>query len=131
MSTTVLETRSNKMIFNLLTPQGFLSLSDYSTKSVDDPRDGDCPDESFPLGRVVVTANANNILAVEDIRAALDRHKLCDWGEVSEPDRRANDNAIKCGDRVLSEYTGIGGDKFWIITEADRSYTTVLMPDDY
>jgi hypothetical protein len=131
MSTTVLETRSNKMIFNLLTPNGFLSLSDYATKSVDDPRDGDCSDERFPLGRVVVTANASNILAAEDISVAIDRHKSGDWGEVSDSDRRANDNAIKCGDRVLSAYTGIGGDKFWIITEADRSYTTVLMPDDY
>jgi hypothetical protein len=131
MSTTVLETRSNKMIFNLLTSQGFLSLSDYATKSVDDPGDGDCPDGSFPLGRVVVTANANNILAAEDISVAIDRHKSCDWGEVAEPDRRANDNAIKRGDRVLSEYTGSGGDKFWVITEADRSYTTVMMPDDY
>lgn len=131
-STTVVETRSNKMIFNLLTPQGFLSLSDYATKSVADPRDSDCHDgEQFSLGRMVVTANANNVLAAEDISTALDRHKSGDWGEVCESDWKANDNAIKDGDRILSSYTGSAGDKFWIITEADRSYTTVLMPDDY
>lgn len=131
-STTVVETRSNKMIFNLLTPQGFLSLSDYATKSVDDPRDSDChDDEQFSLGRMVVTANANNVLAAEDISTALDRHKSGDWGEVCQSDWKANDNAIKDGDRILSSYTGSAGDKFWIITEADRSYTTVLMPDDY
>jgi hypothetical protein len=132
VSTTVFETRSNKMIFNLLTPQGFLSLSDYGTKGVDDPRDDDShDDEHFPLGRMVVTANANNVLSAEEISAALSRHKSGDWGEVNETDWKANDSALKLGERVLSAYTGSNGDKFWIITEADRSYTTVLMPDDY
>ena len=75
-STTVVETRSNKMIFNLLTPQGFISLSDYGTKSVDDPRDSDShDDERFPLGRMVVTANADNILSADDINTAIERHK--------------------------------------------------------
>lgn len=131
-STTVVETRSNKMIFNLLTPQGFLSLSDYATKSIDDPRDSDGhSEEHFPLGRTVVTANANSVLEAEDISAALDRHKSGDWGEVSESDWKANDDAIQSGERILSVYTSSDGDKFWIITEADRSCTTVLMPEDY
>lgn len=131
-STTVYETHSNKMIFNLLTPEGFLSLSDYGTKSVDDPRDSDsCHDEQFPLGRMVVTANADSILTADDISTAIQRHKSGDWGEVSESDWKANDNAVKAGERILSAYTGSGGDKFWIITEADRSYTTVLMPEGY
>lgn len=131
-STTVVETHSNKMIFNLLTPQGFLSLSDYGTKSVDDPRDnGSHHDECFPLGRMVVTSNADNLLIAEDISNALERHKSGDWGEVSESDWKVNDNALKHGERILSVYTASNGGKFWIITEADRSYTTVLMPDDY
>jgi hypothetical protein len=132
VSTTVSETRSNKMIFNLLTPQGFISLSDYGTKSVNDPRDSDSSQsELFPLGRMVVTANANNILAADDINAAIERHKSGDWGDVSDSDRRSNDNALKLGSRVLSIYNGSNDEKFWIITEADRSYTTVLMPEDY
>lgn len=132
MSTTVVETRSNKMIFNLLTPQGFLSLSDYGTKSVDDPRDSDSNrDERFPLGRIVVTSNVSNALADDDINTAIERHKSGDWGEVCEADWKTNNNAIKHGERVLSAYTSSIGYKFWIITEADRSYTTVLLPEDY
>lgn len=131
-STTVYETRSNKMVFNLLTPQGFRALSDYGTKSVDDPRDSDMNDDAlFPLGREVVTAHANDVLSNADISAAMERHKHGDWGEVSEEDRKTNDNAVRDGFRIMSAYTSSNGEKFWIITEADRSYTTVLLPEDY
>lgn len=128
MSTTVYETRSNKMIFNILTPQGFLSLSDYGSKNMKADKDSN---ERVPLGRMVVTANARNILTDEDINAAIDRHKSGDWGCIGEADWKANDNAIRSGERILSAYDSAAGEKFWIITEADRSYTTVLMPDDY
>ncbi len=150
MSTTLTETRSNKMIFNLLTPQGFLSLSDYGTKSVRDPRDSDDDggryfsprkmpavitgmktDTRLSLGRLAVTANASHILSDEDIDKALERHKSGDWGEVGNSDWQSNTNALKRGERILSAYTGANGDKFWVITEADRSSTTVLMPSDY
>ena len=149
-STTVHETRSNKMIFNLLTPQGFLSLSDYGGgKSEDTDSDGGkgtAGDKHMtsvsgnstgrtksrvPLGKVVITANAQDILASVDINTALARHQSNDWGEVSKSDWRANDNALKNGERILSAYTSTKGSHFWIITEADRSYTTVLMPGDY
>jgi len=123
-STTLFETRSNKMIFNLLTPQGFISLSDYGSKKEDA---ADC----FPLGEIVVTANARSVLTDEVINAAVARHKKGDWGDVSRADGRANDSALKHGDRLLSVYTGADGEKFWIITEADRSYTTILLPEDY
>ena len=124
-STTVCETRSNKMIFNLLTPQGFISLSDYGNKgSVED-------DVSLLLGRMVVTANASNILSDEDINEAIARHKSGDWGEVGDSEWKSNDDAVRIGERVLSVYTSSNDEKFWIITERDRSYTTVLMPDDY
>lgn len=141
-STTVHETRSNKMIFNLLTPQGFLSLSDYGG-NVDTENDSDNDRDvvpgrisagiksKVPLGRVVITAHAQDILSSTDINAGLSRHQSGDWGEVSKADWRANDGALKSGERILSAYTGKGGKHFWIITESDRSHTTVMMPEDY
>ena len=139
-STTIHETRSNKMIFNLLTPQGFLSLSDYGGNAdMDSGNDKDAASGEIsagathhvPLGRVVITAHAQDMLADADINAALARHQSGDWGEVSGSDWRMNDGALKFGERILSVYTGKGGKRFWVITEADRSYTTVMMPDDY
>jgi hypothetical protein len=84
-----------------------------------------------PLGRVVITAHAQDILSSADINAGLSRHQSGDWGEVSRSDWRANDGALKSGERILSAYTGKGGKHFWIITESDRSHTTVMMPEDY
>ena len=121
---TVYETRSNKMIFNLLTPQGFMSLSDYEDK----PAKSNLP---LPLGRTVITANAQNVLTDSDISGALSRHQSGDWGELCEEDRTVNEYALKNGERIMSVYTSSRGKKFWIITEADRSCTTVLMPEDY
>ena len=141
-STTVHETRSNKMIFNLLTPQGFLSLSDYGGNAdTENDRDNDRDvvpgrisagiKSRVPLGRVVITAHAQDILSSTDINVGLSRHQSGDWGEVSKADWRANDGALKSGERILSAYTGKGGKHFWIITESDRSHTTVMMPEDY
>jgi len=151
-STTMTETRSNKMVFNLLTPKGFISLSDYGGScpvgepgTGDDDRHGQTTtaganagqyqtnknDNSVALGRVVITANAGGILSDWDINKALSRHKSGDWGEVCKDDWKVNDDAVRNGFRILSAYTSTGNDKFWVITEADRSYTTVLMPDDY
>jgi hypothetical protein len=143
-STTVIETRSNKMIFNLLTPHGFMSLADYgNSTNADADNDEYSPSGRMsvatavavatrvPLGRTVITANASNILSDTDIDAALARHQAGDWGEVCESDWKTNDDAIKNGFRILSAYTSTDDDKFWVITEADRSCTTVLMPDDY
>lgn len=130
-STTVYETRSNKMIFNLLTPQGFLSLSDYGGEETEDKKEGKTMRSYVPLGRVVITSNAQDILSGADINTGLSRHQSGDWGKVSKADWQANDNALKSGERILSSYTDASGKTFWIITEADRSHTTVLMPDDY
>lgn len=128
-STTLYETRSNKMIFNLLTPQGFLSLSDYG--GGENAVNGKNAPSHVPLGRVTITTNAQGILTDADINSALLRHQSGDWGDISQSDWQANDLALKTGERILSVYTGVSGKPFWIITEADRSYTTVLMPDDY
>jgi len=87
--------------------------------------------QRFPLGQVVATANAAASLPTLDILSALDRHASGDWGELSAGDRIANDTAVAAGERILSAYSTAGGTRFWIITERDRSYTTVLLPEDY
>jgi hypothetical protein len=83
------------------------------------------------LGRTVITCGAQDELDNYDIQKALRRHQSGDWGDVSENDRKANDNAVKNGERVLSSYVSSEGEPFWIITEWDRSVTTVLLPDEY
>ncbi|MBN9523431.1 hypothetical protein J0H58_33790 [bacterium] len=84
-----------------------------------------------PLGQIVATPAALTALTQPDIVAALRRHISGDWGEVDDDDRRANDESVRDGTRLLSAYTSAGGTAFWVITEADRSVTTVLLPDDY
>ena len=66
-----------------------------------------------------------------DVLSALSRHNAHDWGDVCEEDRQANDRALAHGGRLFSVYHDRAGVKFWIITEADRSLTTVLLPEDY
>ncbi|HXJ57764.1 MAG TPA: hypothetical protein VNU68_13985 [Verrucomicrobiae bacterium] len=85
----------------------------------------------FRLGRVVATPNALSKLSHEDISAALGRHQAGDWGDLDEEDKRENQVSLEKGFRLLSAYRGASGTKFWIITEADRSVTTVLLPEDY
>ena len=83
------------------------------------------------LGRVVITANANSTLEVTDVDAAIVRHATGDWGELSEDDIAANERALHDEGRLLSVYRDSSGTKFYVITEADRSATTVLLPEDY
>ncbi len=85
----------------------------------------------FPLGRVAATPNALNALTSDDIQSGLSRHVTGDWGEMDDEDRQANETALSEGARLLSVYRSGSGLKFWIITEADRSTTTVLLPEDY
>ena len=61
----------------------------------------------------------------------LKRHAAADWGDVEKEDQRLNDEALRVGERLLSVYSDCKGTKFWIITEWDRSVTTVLLPDEY
>src|SRR5437868_2800531 len=84
----------------------------------------------FPLGQVVVTANASVRLKTEEVLTALSRHASGDWGDLCPDDTLANDTALRDGGRLLSAY-GQGESRFWIITEADYSVTTILLPDDY
>lgn len=85
----------------------------------------------FQLGQLFATPNALSQVTHEDIQVALELHIRCDWGEVCKDDWKANDQALIDDTRLLSVYTSANGAKFWIITEADRSLTTVLMPEDY
>ena len=62
---------------------------------------------------------------------ALRRHQSGDWGDVCDEDRATNEKALELGMRLLSVYHSKRGEKFWIITEADRSSTTLLMREDY
>jgi hypothetical protein len=84
----------------------------------------------FPLGQMVITTNAADRLDGVAIHEGLRRHASGDWGDVPPEDARQNEFGLKHGERLLSAY-GEGGNRFWIITERDRSVTTVLMPEDY
>lgn len=85
----------------------------------------------FSLGRTVITANAQARLDPRSVLAAMRRHASGDWGDLCKEDVAANEAALRCGSRLLSSYVDSSGEKFWIITEADRSVTTVLLPEDY
>ena len=85
----------------------------------------------FPLGAVMVTRQAFERLATDDIERALRLHVQGDWGLVCPDDRQSNEEALAEGLRLFSVYEDKSSTRFWIITEADRSLTTVLLPDDY
>ena len=85
----------------------------------------------FPLGQIVITRNAADTLPPEDVAAALRRHVRGDWGELDDHDRQQNQSALQDGSRLLSAYRASNGVNFWIISEADRTVTTVLLPEDY
>ena len=89
--------------------------------------------DPLTLGQLVATPGALDRASDNgiDLASLLDRHQSGDWGEVDAEDKAANDRAFRDGDmRILSSY-GQGGECLWIITEADRSVTTVLRPEDY
>ena len=86
----------------------------------------------FAMGRVTITSAALATLQEHQhlIMEMLNRHCQGDWGDVCEEDAELNNDAVKYGGRLLSSYL-IGDEKLWIITEADRSATTLLMADEY
>ena len=85
------------------------------------------------LGQVVATPGALEALEQASVQPfqLLARHQAGDWGEVCVEDKQLNDEALSDGTRVLSAYTLDTGVKIWIITEADRSATTLLLPSEY
>jgi hypothetical protein len=85
--------------------------------------------QRFDLGQLVMTPGAA-ALGVNFL-PYLARHACGDWGELDDFDRRENDKAVHNGTRILSAYTVPGGERIWLITEADRSVTTILLPEEY
>jgi hypothetical protein len=83
------------------------------------------------LGQVVITPGASGVLTPQEIHSLLYRHRCADWGMVCPFDWNENDEALNAGDRILSAYESSTGVKIWIITEWDRSVTTILLPDEY
>ncbi len=86
----------------------------------------------LPLGRVVATPWALKLLSEAGGHPfdLLARHATGDWGELCAFDRRQNEIALRDGYRVLSSYS-VGRQRVWVITEADRSVTTILLPEEY
>ena len=93
--------------------------------------------KKFNLGVVVFTKRIGYLMegnpqTHNDIIKSLRRHQRGDWGNLCEEDKRANDFAVENGERILSSYIiGENKVKIWIITEWDRSYTTILLPEEY
>lgn len=87
----------------------------------------------FPLGQLVATPGVMDALnhANNELLQMVRRHRVGDWGDLCDEDRQANEEALLYGSRLLSAYHTASGEKVWIITEADRSYTTVLLPSEY
>jgi hypothetical protein len=94
---------------------------------------------SFELGQVVATPGALEVTTDEQRRHYLARHSIGDWGHVCSEDWHGNDKAVQDGSRILSAHPidptkpckGFGKNTLWIITEGDRSVTTILLPDEY
>ncbi|MDQ3667812.1 MAG: hypothetical protein M3410_14800 [Acidobacteriota bacterium] len=87
----------------------------------------------FALGEIFITPGAQEALEIAGQTAIqfLRRHMSSDWGEISEDDARENELSLREGFRLLSAYRTVKGEKIWIITEADRSATAILLPSDY
>jgi len=152
----VLVELDSELIFNLrdrvLLPWGFDKMMAHVRRIPDagiviDPAVLECATVDQPtisqwagrLGALPINLDANVLVKVssgseaasEDILLAITRHQAGDWGELSEEDRTTNDQALIQGDRILSAYRSARGVKFWVISEASREVTTVLLPEDY
>ena len=88
---------------------------------------------SFDLGHLVSTPGALDALTCvgEEPWGYLARHATGDWGNLDDDDRRMNDLALRHGERILSAFDLTDGTRIYVITEADRSVTTLLLPEEY
>ena len=102
------------------------------------------PKSEFEHGRIVATKTVHNYMQSvpkfrDFVAKSLARYFLCDWGDIYEDDKKLNDEAVKSGERILAAYIfdfnlpprAVGREKIWIITEWDRSCTTILFPEEY
>ena len=85
----------------------------------------------FQIGQTVATPGALEAFDAATMRVCLQRHMAGDWGDIDREDARANDAALRDGERLLSVYKLPPVGTLWIITEADRSATTFLLPIEY
>jgi hypothetical protein len=87
----------------------------------------------FALGQTFITPGAEEALEIAGQTAIefLRRHVTGDWGELSDNDVKENELSLERGLRLLSRYQTTKGERFWIITEADRTATTILLPSEY
>lgn len=87
----------------------------------------------FPLGKILITSSAMDVLSDCPItpQMLLVRHVTGDWGDLYDEDQAANRAAIKYGTRIFSSHPINADEKIWIITEGDRSVTTILLPNEY
>lgn len=90
----------------------------------------------FNMGWLMMTRGVNDLVAEDErfakfVVACIARHLSGDWGDVCEADKKENEVSLKEGFRLLSSYENEGMPKIWIITEADRSATTILFPQEY
>lgn len=85
----------------------------------------------FSPGIIVQMPGARSAVSYQSQMKALCRHLFGDWGDVCEADKAANDWSLLHGERLVSSYQTGDGVQFYIITEADRSITTVLLPSEY
>lgn len=87
----------------------------------------------FSLGQVVGTPGALKAIenAGQEPGFFLSKHTQGDWGTMDKDDKQLNEDALSNGDRILSAYRTLKGERIWIITEADRSTTALLLPDEY
>lgn len=87
----------------------------------------------FPLGQIVATPGALAALqkAGQEPHEFLSQHMCGEWGDLPDEDRKENQFSLERGFRLLSSYRTAAGEKVWVITEADRSATTLLLPEEY
>jgi hypothetical protein len=90
-------------------------------------------DQRFTLGQLVTTVGALDALgrAEQDAWEFVARHVIGDWGDLDEEDRRENERSLQNGCRLFSAYKLSDGTKIYVITEADRSSTCILLPEEY
>jgi hypothetical protein len=102
-------------------PKGVLSMQQISKQP------------AFELGQIVATPGALAALkkAGQQPGEFLTRHVNREWGDLDDEDRKENDYSLEHGFRLLSAYRTNAGDRLWIITESDRSATTILLPEEY
>jgi hypothetical protein len=89
----------------------------------------DLAETRFSLGHVRLTPEAEDVLSPEDVRHALSRHAMTDWGHVTDGVKAMNARALRTGGRLRSVYRSEARVGFWVITEADRSATTVYLEE--